>query len=318
MPAKIKHEWSVLLDIVRRLWSALGSAPTPHAVSKEAGGGATSRIQQAITAVGIEHGLYASLYAELPDDLRRLIQVPADRPDALPEVEGSPALASAVRDALAQIASACGAAERNVRRDAERFVAEAETRMAAERAAMSRRLQASAAEADAEALAHAEFAAELQWRLGTMGTDLATARAEREGYQRELIEVRSALHNAQVTEFETRGQWEQRLEQQRAESATYAASLAAVTERALRAEAERDAVREHADRLATESDGLRRAMAEAAARSESEIAGLHAEVAAARQAHQDADRLRAVAEALLAESRTARAAAGNDRAERHA
>lgn len=305
MPAKTKFEWSYLLEVVRRLWSELGHAPSVHAVNEAAGGGATNRIEHVITAVGIEHGQHVTLYATLPEDLRKLITDPKDRLDAVPEVDEccSPALATAIRDAMMQVAAACGAAERATRADAERLVGEAEARMAAELAAMSQRLQESAADVEAEARRRADAVAASEHLIGVLKTDVAATHAELSGRHRELDVIREELRCARKDALAERARCEQSLQQQQAESAAYAASLAAVTERALRAEAERDVVRELGERLTREFDALRRTTDEAAARSEREITQLRAELAASRQAHQDADRLRAVAEALLAEAR---------------
>lgn len=307
MPAKIKYEWSTLLDIVRHLWRELGRAPTPNAVSEAAGGGAPNRIADAITAVGIEHGLHLSLYDKLPKDLQALIKPPKDGADALPEVDCSPALATVVREVMAQIATACATAERIARRDAAQLVEEAETRTATELAAMHDRLHAGATDAETAARMYADEVARYERRLGIMSSELASARTEASGLRRELDHVNAEVQRARQTESETCRRWEQGLEQQQAESAAHATNLAAVTERALRAEAERDAERKLGERLTGELDALRRTMDEASAQSESELAGLRAELAASKQSHQDAERLRAVAEAVLAESRAGRA-----------
>lgn len=307
MPAKIKIQWSDLLAAARRLWSELGRAPTPNAVNEAAGGGATNRIVHVITAVGIEHGQHVTLYASLPDDLRALIKDPKDRPDPLPEVNCSPALAAVVRDAMAQTAAACEAAEREARIEAERLVAEGEVRMAVELGAMYQRLQASAADVEAEAHAHASAVADYERRLGETTTALASAREEIAGRTRELEHAAGECENARAGEQEARAHRERTLEQNQTQSAAYAVSLAAVTERALRAEAERDAVGQVRERLREELEKHRVATDVAAERSDKEITGLRAELAAAQQALHAAEQKRVVAEALLAEARAGRA-----------
>lgn len=304
MPAHTKITYAVLLTIVRRLWDELGHAPSANAVSKAAGGGASARIHHAITAVGIEHGLNVRLYATLPEELRVLVTEPKAPADSGPDADGTPELAEAVHSAVAQLRSACAAVERKAREDAEERVAAAEARMAADLDAMDRRLREAAADADAAAQTHAEAAAEYERQLKELSTDLAGAREEVAGRKREHEHLARELEVARANEREAQRQREKALAEQQSAAERFAGELATVTERALHAEAERDAARQLSDRLAADLDRVRSDADAAIARATAEVAGLRAELTAAQQALHDVERARAVADALLAASRS--------------
>jgi len=314
MPAKIKYGWSVLLDVVRLLWSELGRAPTPNAVREAAGGGGTIRVEQVITAVGIEHGLHLTLYHELPEDLRKLVDDPKDRLESLPDVKCSPPLAAVVREAMVQIVVACETVERNALREAERLVTEGKESAAKEVAAMNRRLLASAGDAEAEARAHAAAAADYERRLGETDTERATARAYAANAIRERDQLAIELARAERGKQDARVRREQAVEQNKADAERHGADLVAVTERALRAEAERDAAGQLRERLTRELEAQRAAAEVAAERSNKEIQELRAELANARDACNVADQKRAVADALLTHAPAVRAAYGSSTA----
>jgi len=294
MTAHIKTDWPTVVNSIRALWSESGVRPSRKAVYKAVGGSYT-RIEQAIDAVGIEHGYNTHLYASLPEELRALIRDPMDSSDPRPQGWGDPTIPDSVRESVEQIMAAWPQSVRTVATEAERRATDVSEHAAGEIGAMQQRLIESAQYADVTRLECAELVAHYERDLGKANASLGIAREEFAGRLRDMERAaEEAARGAQLQNVRT-------LEQHHEASTAAAADLAVATARALAAEAKLAGAEQLIARLTGDLDHAHANSVAAITRISDETRDLRADVAAARDAQRQAEVGYAGAAAQLAE-----------------
>lgn len=307
MPAQTKHDWNDLLTATRLARKAAGGKrPSVNAVSKAAGGGSTKRIEQAITAVEIENGFQLALLDTLPADLRALIKDPRDEMGTPAPGGAADSLPGDVRESLEQVAVTVALALRATAAVADSGTADAIARADADVRDMYQRLLERDEDIDVTLREQAERVADYERHQGEVNLSLGAAVAELANTNRELDGTKADLERAREAERDARAQWERVVEQQGTTSAATTANIISLTERALRAEATRDAAEHRLTGSVAELELIRSKCEAAALKTDAELQVLRLDLATAHQAHHDADRARAVSEALVAEMRSER------------
>ncbi len=294
MTAHIKTDWATLVNAIRALWSVSGVRPSSKAVYKAVGGSYT-RIEQAIDAVGIEHGYNTQLYASLPEELRALIRDPMDSADPRPQGWGDTTIPASVREGVEQIMAAWPQSARAATTAAELRATVAFEHAAAEVGSMRQRLLESAQDADVARLECAELVARHEREIGKVDASLGIAREEFAGRLRDMERAAEEVaRGAQMQVVRT-------LEERHEASVAAAADFAAATARAVKAEAKIEASEQVIARFTVDLDRAHASSAAEAARFSDQSRDLRAELAAARDAQRQAELGCAVSAARLTE-----------------